>query len=124
MRHVPRKLLEDTHIWNFDNYLFMIKDNSNGCVRDSAKAFLVISALEEAFSEGWLPVFLEEGAKQMGCHRDWNGKLEHPRTIIPGARVIYCFFFSERGIFNIIFLSPTQQNHQLSVTVYFMGVWK
>ena len=123
MRHVPKKLLEDSHIWNFDNYLFMIKDDSNGCVRDSAKAFLVISALEEAFSEGWLPVFLEEGAKQMGCRRDWNGKLEHPRTIIPGARVIYCFF-SERGIFNIIFLSPTQQNHQLSVTIYFMGVWK
>lgn len=60
----------------------MIEDDGNGCVRDSTKTFPVISALEEAFSEVWLPVFLEEGAKQMSCHRDWNGKWEHPRTII------------------------------------------
>lgn len=54
---------------------FRIEDNDNAYVGDSTKTFVVISALEEAFSEVWLPVFLEEGAKQVSCHREWNGSM-------------------------------------------------
>lgn len=49
---------------------FRIEDNDNAHVGDSTKTFVVISALEEAFSEVWLPVFLEEGAKQVSYHRE------------------------------------------------------
>lgn len=47
--HLPKGSLEDTHIWNYNNYLFMIEGDANAHVRDSTKAFLVIAAVKKTF---------------------------------------------------------------------------